>query len=97
MTRAIAAAFALFALVALGTFAQVQPAQADVMSCMADCIKSEGKDEKDTCKMRCANVPPGNGAQQVDCGKQYKTCLAGCAANDKDCRKPCKDQLMSCK
>ena len=28
----------------------------DVLQCMANCIRTEGSDYKDTCKMRCANV-----------------------------------------
>ena len=66
----------------------------DVMQCMEQCLRTEGKSEKATCKSRCANVstrPP----KQKDCMAVYKSCLRNCGA-DKSCKRTCKSRLMNC-
>ncbi|MGB0682075.1 MAG: hypothetical protein ACPGOV_05185 [Magnetovibrionaceae bacterium] len=95
MKTIILAAFAA-ALVLSGFSLMAPPANADMMSCMANCIKSEGKDEKDTCKTRCANVGMGGG-QQRDCMGLYKSCMKStCSSGANDCRKVCKAKLNNC-
>jgi hypothetical protein len=73
----------------------------DLMKCMEQCLRYEGKDQKETCKMRCADIPSvtGPGSRQGgqhDCMGQYKACQKDCG-KDRDCQKACKTQLMNCK
>jgi len=77
--------------------AEIELAQSDnLLQCMEKCIREEGKDEKDTCKLRCAKIP-SQGAQQKDCMGVYKQCKKNCpSATKKACRKQCKKQLTSC-
>ena len=77
-----------------GTDTSVQVADA-VMQCMEQCIRNEGKDEKDTCKMRCANVGTHGGGKR-DCGQDYRACKKACPKKDKACAKVCKNTLMNC-
>ncbi len=72
---------------------QVQVAET-VMQCMERCIRSEGKEEKSTCKTRCAKVGT-QGRPQKDCGTMYKTCMKGCG-KDKNCTKACRKARTKC-
>jgi len=101
----------LHLLLAAGLFAfsmsgALQPAGADsaavevaqggnIMQCMEQCIRSEGKSEKDTCKSRCANLSTRQ-AQPRNCMGIFKSCKKNCAKADRACQKACKDALMSC-
>ncbi len=77
---------------------------ADLLQCMESCIKHEGGNSatnKDTCKMRCANVPSvtgGGGSGKKDsgsCMSAYKDCQTDCGKNKK-CKRVCKKSLMRC-
>ena len=79
-------------------------AKADLLQCMESCIRHEGGNSaanKDTCKMRCANVPsatgrPGPGKKDSgSCMSAYKDCQANCGKNKK-CKRVCKQGLMRC-
>ena len=66
-----------------------------IINCMTECIRTEGKSQKEKCKWRCANVSnPSNKIQ--DCMAIYKGCFNTCGPN-KSCRVVCKKQLMNCK
>ena len=75
-------------------------AASTIMQCMEKCIKDEGKDQKATCKQRCANVPSVfDGKSQaggMDCMAIYKSCNSTCKKG-KDCLRKCKQSLMKCK
>ena len=94
---------ALFALVLCGALtATPGPASAtelaqsgNIMQCMEQCIRSEGKADKSTCKSRCAGIS-SQGAQKRDCMGIFKSCNKTCAKSDKACKKACKDALMTC-
>lgn len=82
-----------------GDATQLLAANDPVMQCMAECIRTEGKDEKDACKLKCANVPTPTMNQQGggDCMAVYKQCKKDCPkATKKACRKQCKKRLTSC-
>ncbi|MEK9751951.1 MAG: hypothetical protein VW338_01905 [Rhodospirillaceae bacterium] len=67
----------------------------NIMQCMEQCIRAEGKAEKDTCKSRCANIssqPP----KQNDCMGTFKNCQRACPKQDRNCHRACKDALMKC-
>ncbi|MDD9877009.1 MAG: hypothetical protein OXR84_06165 [Magnetovibrio sp.] len=66
-----------------------------LMQCMEHCIRTEGESEKDTCKMRCANISSKR-PKQRDCMGIYKQCKRSCAKTDKACARACKGQLMKC-
>ena len=79
-------------------------AQADLLQCMEKCIRNEGGNSatnKDTCKMRCANVPSMTGGGRLgksdsgSCMSAYKDCQANCGKNKK-CKRVCKKGLMRC-
>lgn len=89
------AIFAIVSLVLVNLYQTPAHASAALMQCMVDCIKSEGKDEKDTCKSRCANVPISADPQNHDCMAIFKQCKKVCES-DKECKKVCKDGLMNC-
>jgi len=98
MTRRISIYLAIVAaifLVIANLYSPPASASAELMQCMIDCIKSEGKDEKDTCKTKCADVPISADPQNHDCMAIYKQCKAVCDG-DKSCKKVCKDGLMNC-
>jgi hypothetical protein len=64
-----------------GDATQLLAANDPVIQCMAECIRTEGKDEK------------GGG----DCMAVYKQCKKDCPkATKKACRKQCKKRLTSC-
>jgi len=67
----------------------------NIMQCMEQCIRSEGKAEKDTCKSRCASVST-RPAKPRDCMGIFKSCNRNCANTDRACKKACKDALMTC-
>jgi hypothetical protein len=67
----------------------------NIMQCMEQCIRSEGKAEKATCKSRCANLST-RPAKPRDCMGTFKSCNKTCAKSDKACKKACKDALMTC-
>ena len=86
-------------------FVDIQPGQAgagtielaqssNLMQCMEKCIREEGKDQKDTCKSRCATIPT-KGAKKKNCMGIYKQCKKNCKKN-KTCRKACKKALNTC-
>ena len=77
------------------TAGDVEIAQSGLLQCMTQCIKQEGEDEYDTCKLRCASVPLEGGGQQHDCMGVYKDCKKACG-NNNACRKECKAALMTC-
>ena len=69
--------------------------ESQIINCMTECIRTEGKSNKPKCKWRCANVSnPSNKVQ--DCMEIYKGCFNTCGSN-KSCRVVCKKQLMNCK
>ena len=79
-------------------------AKADLLQCMESCIRHEvgnSATNKDTCKMRCANVPSvtgGRGPGKKDsgsCMSAYKDCQETCG-KDKKCKRVCKKGLMRC-
>ena len=104
MTRYVSTVFMLVAAVTLAAALAAPPALAqssDLMQCMEKCLRFEGKDQKETCKLRCADIPSVTGpgsrpAGQHDCMGQYKACQKDCG-KDRDCQKACKTQLMNCK
>jgi len=67
----------------------------NIMQCMEQCIRSEGKSAKDTCKSRCANLST-RPAQPRNCMGVFKACKQNCPKTDRNCHKACKDALMSC-
>ena len=67
----------------------------NIMQCMEQCIRSEGKAEKDTCKSRCANIS-SQASKQKDCMGTYKKCQQSCQKRDRDCMAACKQALMGC-
>lgn len=70
-------------------------ASAELMQCMVDCIMTEGKDEKDTCKSRCADISISADPENRDCMAIYKQCKKVCES-DKECKQICKDALLNC-
>lgn len=75
-------------------------ASSSMMQCMTKCIKDEGDTStaKNTCKLRCANVPiPNANSGGKDCMAVYKKCNKTCRKGDKNCRQTCKGNLMQCK
>jgi len=70
-------------------------ASAELMQCMVDCIKAEGKAEKATCKTRCADIPISTDPGNHDCMAIFKQCKKVCES-DKDCKQVCKDGLLKC-
>ena len=69
--------------------------ESQIINCMTECIRTEGKSQKAKCKWRCANVSnPSNKVQ--DCMAIYKGCFNTCGPN-KSCRVVCKKKLMNCK
>ena len=86
-------------------FVEIQPAHSgartieltqssNLMQCMEKCIREEGKDQKDTCKSRCATIPT-MGAKKKNCMGIYKQCRKNCK-KEKTCRKACKKALNTC-
>ena len=67
----------------------------NIMQCMEQCIRSEGKAEKDTCKSRCANIS-SQAPKQKDCMGTFKSCQRSCPKQDRDCHRACKNALMKC-
>ena len=75
-----------------------------VMRCMENCIREEGKADKDNCKTRCAPVPSvfgrsqkgQHGSDSGSCMSGYKDCMEGCAKGNKICKRACKKTLMRC-
>ena len=97
---------ALLAVAAALAVAVVAPApapaqQQDMMQCMERCLRYEGRDAKDTCKLRCADVPSvtgpgGRPPGERDCMARFKACGKDCGP-DRKCAAACKAELMSCK
>jgi hypothetical protein len=105
MTRLASVVLSAFAVAFVVAVADVPaPAlaqQQDLMRCMEQCLRHEGRDQKETCKLRCADIPSvtGPGSRppgQQDCMGQYKACQRDCG-KDRECHKACKTQLMNCK
>ncbi len=104
MTRT--AAYVLSALIAasamaLATAPAPAVAQQDIMQCMERCLRTEGRDQRDTCRLRCADIPSVTGpgsrpAGEEDCMGRFKACQKECGRN-KECISVCKTQLMNCK
>jgi|GEM_PF-4636847 len=75
--------------------------QQDIMQCMERCLRYEGRDQKETCKLRCADVPSvtGQGGRppgERDCMARFKACGKDCG-RDRKCAAACKAELMNCK
>ena len=75
--------------------------QQDMMRCMEQCLRHEGRDQKETCKLRCADVPSvtGQGGRppaERDCMTRSKACGKDCG-RDRKCAAECKAELMNCK
>ena len=90
----------IVALFILSLFSYSAPLKAaDMMQCMFDCVKQEGKAAKAACKLRCANttLPPANAANQSNCMSIFKKCKNTCDKSNKVCWKNCKETLMVCK
>lgn len=75
----------------------------DPAVCLKTCVDQNGADQKKSCALQCGYASGASGAgvgfggqKKVDCGIQYKTCLNSCAADNKDCRKQCREQRTSC-
>lgn len=82
--------------IALAPLEQAQAQVGDkMMQCMEKCIMDEGKDEKATCKTRCASTLGTGRGQKVDCGIQYKECRKACD-KDKKCEQGCRADRRSC-
>lgn len=102
MKRFAAVCFAALALLAaIAALPAPAIAERDIMHCMERCLRAEGRDARDTCKMRCADVPsatrpdvrpPGQG----DCMARYKACQRHCG-QDRACHQRCKNALMGCR
>ena len=75
-------------------------ASSQIMQCVANCLKFEGKNatNKNNCKLRCSNTPlPAlNDNQKKDCMGLFKKCRDDCKKSDKSCNNSCKKMLMSC-
>ena len=102
MTRLIAVVVATFAVVVTLAVADAPAlAQQDIMKCMEQCLRHEGRDQRETCRLRCADIPSvtGPGSRppgQHDCMARYKACSKDCGG-DRECVKACKAELMNCK
>jgi hypothetical protein len=106
MTRALSpAAFAVAAALAVTSVAippaPAQAQQQDIMQCMERCLRHEGRDQKEMCKLRCADLPSvtgpgGRPAGDRDCMARFKACGKDCG-RDRQCAAACKAELMSCK
>jgi len=75
--------------------------QNDLMRCMEQCLRHEGRDQKETCKLRCADIPSVTGpgtrpSGERDCMGRYKACQKDCG-RDRRCAAACKTELMNCK
>ena len=98
---ALALVMTLLAPLSQGTPFTAEPAAADLLQCMASCIKQEGGNtaaNKETCKSRCANIPSTSRGQGAggSCMKTHKNCQRSCGGN-KACKRACKKALMRCK
>lgn len=97
---AISILAAVAVLVAIAAAPSPATAQRDVMQCMERCLRHEGRDAKDTCKLRCADLPAVTGRErapgQGDCMARYKACQRDCR-HDRECHRACKDTLMACR
>ncbi len=105
MTRLTSVVFSVFAVAFVVAVADVPaPAlaqQQDMMRCMEQCLRHEGRDQKETCKLRCADVPSvtGQGGRPPgdrDCMARFKACGKDCG-RDRKCAAACKAELMNCK
>lgn len=95
----VVAALAVAAVVDASAPALAQ--QQDLMRCMEQCLRHEGRDQKETCKLRCADVPSVTGrgdrpAGGRDCMARFKACGKDCG-RDRKCAAACKAELMRCK
>ncbi len=103
MTRFAAAFLSLAAAATLSVALTPSPALAqpqDIMQCMERCLRHEGRDQKETCKLRCADLPSvtdrDRPAGDRDCMARHKACQKDCG-RDRDCHRGCKAELMRCK
>ena len=89
--------------VVLLSFAPPRAQADDPAMCLKACIDQNGADQKKSCAVQCGYASGASGAsvgyggqKKVDCGIQYKTCLAACPPDNKDCRKQCREQRTGC-
>ena len=99
LSAIVVAALALAAVAFTPAPAPAQPQ--DIMQCMERCLRHEGRDQKETCKLRCADLPAvtgpgGRPAGDRDCMARFKACGRDCG-RDRKCAAACKAELMSCK
>ena len=100
MTRYIflAVFLALLAPVQAAEPGEFKLAASDLMKCMKKCVRTYGKAEKDSCKLKCsANMSLQN--QAKDCMGIYKSCRKGCGKNKatkKACTKTCRKAKQNC-
>ena len=94
----VAAFLAFLAPVQAAGPGEIEVAQKDLMKCMELCVRTNGKDEKDSCKLKCtANM--STKSQAKDCIGIYKACRKGCGKNKatkKACTKTCRKAKQSC-
>jgi hypothetical protein len=64
-----------------------------LVQCVTDCVKQIGRDDIETCQMRCSHLA---NTKQVDCMGNYKSCKRACA-KDRKCKKACKKRLTKCR
>ena len=73
-------------------------AAGDLMKCMEKCVRTYGKDEKDSCKLKCSADMSTKGKPR-DCMAIYRTCRKGCGKNKatkKACTKTCRKAKQNC-
>ena len=69
-------------------------AAGDLLKCMEKCVRTYGKDEKDSCKLKCSSDMSTKGKPR-DCMAIYKTCRKGCGKK-KACKKACRKAKNNC-
>lgn len=77
---------------------EIEVAQNDLMKCMEKCVRTNGKDEKDSCKLSCTANMSMQG-EKKDCMAIYKSCRKGCGKNKatkKACKKTCRKAKQNC-
>ena len=76
----------------------IEVAAGDLMKCMEKCVRTYGKDEKDSCKLKCSAGMPAK-SQNRDCMAIFKSCRKGCGTNKatkKACTKTCRKAKNNC-
>ncbi len=73
-------------------------AAGSLLKCMEKCVRTYGKDEKDSCKLKCT-ADMSTKSQTKDCMAIYKSCRKGCGKNKatkKACTKTCRKAKQNC-